>query len=720
MLAALAGVLVAPPARAKGPSCPTAQRAHLVRDRPEELLACRGSVAPIDRVWAARALASLGRHAEAAQLFASLRQALPALAVELSEAAAKACSAAGPRDARCLRYLPSVSPERRWRKAELEATRAQLALSAGDTALALRSARLATESGAKADAMDLVVLEAAAARHLESEAAKALHDLRVRFPGSFAAGEAERFVATSGAVPDVVARYPPADLARRWARWTARGGAAAVAAECPALARRARGAGIDVAQARLACAGALGTMHDPAARRMLLFASTDARMKPAALLALAHLLARGDDPKPVERQCRRLRKLGRRAFEASAECDFLAAAMVVHHGSNEAGRAALEAVERLHSGSARARDAAWLLALDDLRARPADARAEIEALVRSAADAAEKARALYWRGRARGPSDVAAARADWAQAEKLDPYGYYAWLAAARLGQVGKTGAGDRKQILAAAAMPASGIAAVQPTTSVGQAAPAAKETRFVSLLLRAGFAREAAAELQVILSPARAGALAWAPLLARADQFEMLLRVGLQQGALAACWPPAADQRRALEAAYPLAFPEALEGAPAHLDPFFLLALMRRESRFDPEATSAARARGLLQLLPRTAARLAGELGMRPVTAGDLDDPSVNVRLAGRYVADLVARFSNPLLVAAAYNAGPRAVAAWAGSATGVPIDEWVERIPYRETRAYVKAVGGAYAAYALLYRGSRPPLSLAPLRDLPAGIAY
>ena len=55
-----------------------------------------------------------------------------------------------------------------------------------------------------------------------------------------------------------------------------------------------------------------------------------------------------------------------------------------------------------------------------------------------------------------------------------------------------------------------------------------------------------------------------------------------------------------------------------------------------------------------------------------------------------------------------------------GVDFDEFVERIPFRETRHYVKAVGGAYAAYALIYGGKRPTLSLAPVKPAPIGVEY
>ena len=95
-------------------------------------------------------------------------------------------------------------------------------------------------------------------------------------------------------------------------------------------------------------------------------------------------------------------------------------------------------------------------------------------------------------------------------------------------------------------------------------------------------------------------------------------------------------------------------------------------------------------------------------------------MRIASLYVQSLFARFGHPLLVAAAYNGGPSAVARWTNDMAGVDFDEFVERIPYRETRHYVKAVGGAYAAYSLIYGGQRPALALEPIKPAQTGVNY
>ncbi len=137
----------------------------------------------------------------------------------------------------------------------------------------------------------------------------------------------------------------------------------------------------------------------------------------------------------------------------------------------------------------------------------------------------------------------------------------------------------------------------------------------------------------------------------------------------------------------------------------------MRQESAFAPDATSPARAVGLLQLMPETARRLASEAG----TAFDerlLRTPPVNLDLGGRYLAKMLRSFDGSVpLAAAAYNAGPRAVRRWADRMKGLDLDVWVAMIPFEETRTYVSKVMSNLARYAYLDGGESalPSLDLA-----------
>jgi soluble lytic murein transglycosylase len=134
-------------------------------------------------------------------------------------------------------------------------------------------------------------------------------------------------------------------------------------------------------------------------------------------------------------------------------------------------------------------------------------------------------------------------------------------------------------------------------------------------------------------------------------------------------------------------------------IDPWFLFALIRQESLFNPRATSVSDARGLMQLLPSTGYRMARDDGRADPRRLDLYDPQVNVELGAAYLAKLLAMFQgDQMKAAAAYNAGEHAVEKWLRLSPGSD-DEWVENITYRETREYVKRVIGGKREYQLLY---------------------
>jgi soluble lytic murein transglycosylase len=153
----------------------------------------------------------------------------------------------------------------------------------------------------------------------------------------------------------------------------------------------------------------------------------------------------------------------------------------------------------------------------------------------------------------------------------------------------------------------------------------------------------------------------------------------------------------------YPLAYWSTVRlNADALLvDPLLVVAVMRQESLFDPQARSSADARGLMQLLPSTAERVASS-SPEPIDVGDLNDPDVNIALGVRYLRSLSDRFGgDPLKVVAAYNGGEDAVDKWQQQAAGLEADELVESITYRETRDYVKRVLANYQHYGRLYSG-------------------
>lgn len=152
------------------------------------------------------------------------------------------------------------------------------------------------------------------------------------------------------------------------------------------------------------------------------------------------------------------------------------------------------------------------------------------------------------------------------------------------------------------------------------------------------------------------------------------------------------------IELRFPLSyFDEIHENAIEQgLNPVILYGLIRRESAFNKDARSPVGARGLMQLMPRTARQVARELDERWMGKNSLFDPIKNLKYGSYYYQQLLSRFGGNYAIAlAAYNAGPNRVSMWLPDES-TPADIWIENIPYRETRDYVTSV----LAYAMIYQ--------------------
>ncbi|MFQ3218465.1 MAG: soluble lytic murein transglycosylase [Paraglaciecola sp.] len=145
----------------------------------------------------------------------------------------------------------------------------------------------------------------------------------------------------------------------------------------------------------------------------------------------------------------------------------------------------------------------------------------------------------------------------------------------------------------------------------------------------------------------------------------------------------------------FPMAFDNTLQSSAKkyQLDPAWAFAIVRRESSFMADANSSAGARGLMQLMPGTARYLA----KKNILNSSLYNPQQNVEYGTQYMRYLLDKMdNNPVLATASYNAGWRKVKGWLPEQQKVPMDIWVETIPYKETRNYVKAVMAYKQIYA------------------------
>ena len=282
-----------------------------------------------------------------------------------------------------------------------------------------------------------------------------------------------------------------------------------------------------------------------------------------------------------------------------------------------------------------------------------------------------RARAAYWQGRAAERTDPARAKAR---------YGEAALLGTAFYGQLGALALGEDEARLAARIR---GIAPPQPTEEAARLFAGRELVAAALALADLGDHRRARMFLLRMeeLSPDAADRVLIARLgnaLGRPDHAVWIARRA------------GADGVMLLPEGWPTPYPTP-SGV---LEPALVNAIARQESNFDSEAVSGANARGLMQLLPATAAGVARRLGLPHQQGWLTTDPAHNLRLGSQYLADQLGRFGGNLaLAAAAYNAGPARVQEWLGTygtpgEGGMDVIDWIELIPFSETRNYVQRV--------------------------------
>ncbi|MDJ0388179.1 lytic transglycosylase domain-containing protein [Roseomonas sp. E05] len=298
-----------------------------------------------------------------------------------------------------------------------------------------------------------------------------------------------------------------------------------------------------------------------------------------------------------------------------------------------------------------------------------------------------RARAHYWRGRAAAAQGRAEeARAQFAAAAAL-PTAFY--------GQLGALALGETSPQLAARI---TALPAPQPTTEAASAFLGKEMAQAVLALADLGDTDRTRTFLLRLEDTA-------------ADPAEQVLTarlansIGRPDNAVWVARRAGIDGVTMLAEGYPTPYPVP-EAAP--VEPAFVYAISRQESNFDPGAVSPANARGLMQLLPSTATLVARQLGIPHQASWLTGQPEHNLRLGAQYLGDQLARFGNLAMAAAAYNAGPRRVDDWIVSygdprmpqeAGGADMIDWIEQIPFSETRNYVQRV----VENAVIYRALR-----------------
>ena len=179
-------------------------------------------------------------------------------------------------------------------------------------------------------------------------------------------------------------------------------------------------------------------------------------------------------------------------------------------------------------------------------------------------------------------------------------------------------------------------------------------------------------------------------------------------------------DALRLYELRFPLATQDGVvpQAEQAGIEPAWAYGILRAESAWMSDARSGADARGLMQLVPATAAMVARSNGLNWNGGDTLYDPAVNITLGTRYLAQLASRYNGaPWLGSAAYNAGPNKVDQWLAARGTLAPDVFVATIPYKETREYVARVMAFSVIYDWRLNGNAVPLAT---RMSPIGQTY
>jgi soluble lytic murein transglycosylase len=308
--------------------------------------------------------------------------------------------------------------------------------------------------------------------------------------------------------------------------------------------------------------------------------------------------------------------------------------------------------------------------------------------------------ALYFLGRnAERTGDPGSARASYERISRTLPNTYYATLARTRLKQPEIAAAAIPERT--AAFLASLKLAAPQPVPS--EAAPGTALRIERSRLLRAaGFADLADAELRLGARTGGQPALLAMEIAAEAEAPHIAMRAmkGLSPDYLNQ--PLNGAPRKYWELLFPLPYRGPLtESARAKgLDPYLVAGLIRQESEFNPQARSRANAYGLTQVRPSTGKLYARQAGISRFSNGVLVQPEANLKLGTAILRSVLDENAGKVEAAlAAYNAGPNRAAEWLLWNTYREPAEFVESIPFTETRDYVQAVLRNADIYRRLY---------------------
>ena len=390
-------------------------------------------------------------------------------------------------------------------------------------------------------------------------------------------------------------------------------------------------------------------------------------------------------------------------------------------GDDAAADATLLETLRLHPEGDLVDEAAWSLLwplIDRRRWRAAVTMADtILSFVPRERSYRAEGRTHYWRARALQRSRRHdAAMAGYREVLAQYPLSWYALLAHERL-----EGYGEEEAKAAIDAVMDKATPPPSPLASIPDVLWSNAHFRRGVELARMGLTTSARRELQAVaFSPEDTqaqgldpGVLAWTKvaLYEMAEAHDLATHLARQQEPVFGAHWPVGEWRRLWELAHQRGFSDLVDrwSKTRGIDPYWVYAIIREESGFNPHIESWANAIGLMQIIMPTAKGLAKGTSLVP-TRKNLRTPAVSVELGTKYLKRLLDKHPVLPLASAGYNAGGGAISKWRKARGAQPLDEFVERIPYKEARGYAKRVTRSVARYRWLHHEGE-------ILDLPLG---
>ena len=348
----------------------------------------------------------------------------------------------------------------------------------------------------------------------------------------------------------------------------------------------------------------------------------------------------------------------------------------------------------------RASYAHWKVAWLSLRqGRSAEAKAGFEQQIGLYPTSAEVPAALYWRARlAEEDQDTAMARAYHQKLSERFRNFYYGELARRRLREIPSDGDPAHYALL-------DRVPAIEAGTNITTTDPPTDNLRYqkAQVLENGGLLDFAILELQAAASEDQSNWLV-------AETAKLYEDAGRYDGAIHVFKRAVPNYfavdlptlpRFYWEALFPKPYWPDLKKFSSQnaLDPYLVASLIRQESEFNPGAISRANALGLMQLLPKVGSAVAKQEKLRHYSSDQLFTPEINLQLGTRYFREMVDKFGAFEYALAAYNAGTNRVDDWLGQGKYRDPQEFVESIPFTETREYVQAILRNANVYRQLY---------------------